>query len=805
MTAPNTSVSAEFLLSWKPEGPWPLCAFHEDKSNDFGTFGPKSIEELRVWIDRQTEAERNVYFHVNTVAPPKSGKAMKDQVVRMDWFHVDLDPKKGVPIKEEQARILEQLQTNTDVPKPTVITFSGGGYQAFWKLKTPIETECSLIKVEAAEQYNVQIAKLLGGDRCHNADRIMRLPGTINWPNAAKRENGQMPVMADMILADWDLTYDHTDATLFVKAPEQNKGALAGSPNQVKVQVSGNVPRISADALENDEVLSKIESRAKVAIVQGHDPDKPLTGDNSRSEWCWFVSCAMVRARVDDDTMYSILTDPDLGISEHIRAQGNAAAQHRSALRHIQRAREHAIEPQLEKMNREYAVIESMGGKFRIACERYSEPNERFEVEFHQKDGFLSMHANKFVLVITQKTVNGQPVEVPVNVPLGKWWLTHPNRREYREVTFYPNRDFPESMNMWRGFAFDAIPGDCSLFLDHIKIVLCKGNETYYNYMIGWMANAVQNPATPGQVAVVLRGGQGTGKGTFGKMFGKLFGTHYKYVSNPKHVTGQFNFMLQDAVLVFADECFAAHDKAAESALKSLITEDRIRVEPKGVDNMDARNCVHLIMATNSEWAISADLDDRRFFVLEVDDGKQTDISYFGAMHAQMDDFGYEALMHFLTSYDLSGFDVYSCPKTTELRKQQERSLPPMRRFLLHVLTEGRMSPNHSGWKRKVPKDELVDRFKEEYPKAGGNNASLGTFLVKTMGIATVGVESKPQPWTDSRGNSRPGASRPKMWVFPSLDECRKLWQKATKSGPMEWPEAEPEDDTPPDDGGEVF
>jgi phage/plasmid-associated DNA primase len=121
------------------------------------------------------------------------------------------------------------------------------------------------------------------------------------------------------------------------------------------------------------------------------------------------------------------------------------------------------------------------------------------------------------------------------------------------------------------------------------------------------MANAVQNPDKPGQVAIVLRGGQGTGKGTFAKMLGKLFGGHYKYVNNPKHVTGQFNSMLKDAVLVFADECFVANDPASESALKSLITEEKIRTEQKNIDNMESRNCIHLIMATNKEWAIAAD------------------------------------------------------------------------------------------------------------------------------------------------------------------------------------------------------
>lgn len=796
--APDITLATEFLSNWKPAGPWPLCAFHEDKTNSFATFGPGKLDEMAEWITEQQVARRNIYFHVNTVHP--DGKASKGQVTSIDWLHVDVDPKKGEDLLTEQKRILAKLQAKDPaLPPAHVIIFSGGGYQAFWHLDEPIQVNGDQSAIEDAEQYSVQIARLLGGDGCHNADRIMRLPGTINFPNAKKRDRGQEPIVAQLIKGDWDGRYP---LDKFVKAPTRNTGSLPGSPNQVTVNVSGNVQRIAWDALEVDPVLSKIEGRAKVAIVHGRDPEQPLNGGNSRSDWVWHVACAMVRAGVDDDTMYAILTDPDLGISEHIRAQGNAAAQHRAAMRTIQRAREFAIEPHLELLNREYAVIESVGSKFRIACERYSHAKQRNEVEFLQVDGFLRMWGNKFV-EMTKFDQNGQPVGI-IQIPVGKWWMTHEHRREYREVTFFPNRDIPGAMNLWRGYGCDAVPGDCSLFLEHVRKVLCKGNETYYKYMVGWMANAVQNPHLPGQVAIVMRGGQGTGKGTFGKLLGKLFGAHYKYVSNPKHVTGQFNFMLHDAVLVFADECFAANDKAAESALKSLITEETIRVEPKGVDNLEARNCVHLIMATNHDWAISADLDDRRFFVLEVDDVHRTDTKYFGAMRAQMENGGYEALLHFLMTYDLSDFDVFNCPKTAELRKQQDHSMDDLSAFWLHALEEGRLLPSHSAWRRSVLKEALVEQFKAEHPKFPKNaHRALGIFLAKFG--ARSDTSGKPETWVDPTGRKRESSARPKIWTFPDLPGCRKLWEDVTKSGPREWPPIEDDTPEPPDDGGDAF
>ena len=48
-------------------------------------------------------------------------------------------------------------------------------------------------------------------------------------------------------------------------------------------------------------------------------------------------------------------------------------------------------------------------------------------------------------------------------------------------------------------------------------------NQILYDYLLRWMARAVQQPALPGEVAVVLRGGRGVGKGMFVKEFGYLF------------------------------------------------------------------------------------------------------------------------------------------------------------------------------------------------------------------------------------------------------------------------------------------
>ena len=155
-----------------------------------------------------------------------------------------------------------------------------------------------------------------------------------------------------------------------------------------------------------------------------------------------------------------------------------------------------------------------------------------------------------------------------------------------------------------------------------------------------------------------MRGGEGTGKGILARALKHLFGQHGISVTNAKHLTGNFNGHLRDAVLVFGDEAFYAGDKAHVGVLKVIITEPTITVEAKYRDAVEMPNFVHLIMASNEKWVVPASIDSRRFFVLDVPDTRANDHAYFGAIQAELEGGGYEAMLYDLLQVNLSSFNV---------------------------------------------------------------------------------------------------------------------------------------------------
>src|SRR5205814_9116430 len=261
------------------------------------------------------------------------------------------------------------------------------------------------------------------------------------------------------------------------------------------------------------------------------------------------------------------------------------------------------------------AVVGNVGGKCRVIEEVIDPVLNRARLVRQTFQDFNNRHMNRRAKVDSSSDKTA---------PAGPWWLLHAGRREFDRVVFAPGLEVPRAYNLWQGFAYDARPGNLhASFLEHLRTNVCAGEAAHYDYLVGWMARIVQHPGQQGEVAVVLRGGKGVGKSFVAREFGKLFGRHYLHISNPSHLVGNFNSHLRDVIFLFADEAFYAGDKKHESILKTLITEDTIQIEAKGVDVETSPNFVHLMMASNDTHVVRASGDERRFFVLEVSPEKQ--------------------------------------------------------------------------------------------------------------------------------------------------------------------------------------
>lgn len=757
----------------------------------------------------------NVYYTVNQTVGPVTKKPKRSDIAEICYLHVDVDPRKpdadereDMPafLARERERILALLSNPPGgIPAPTCIVHSGGGYNALWKLDKPLvitgETDKDRIKsAEEWKHYNRQLERAFGADNCHNIDRVLRLPGTVNFPNHVKIKAGRTePTLA--ALGSWDesLVYSITQFTPAPLTREQTSGA----PPKLKIP-AGALRRVK-DVEELD--LSKIPRTADLVrrvIVEGKDAQDPTrfcddNGKFDRSRAVYFVGCQLAKAGIEQDQIYAILTDPKFGISESILEKGSSMERH--ALRAVERGQEAAESDELAELNDRHAVISSVGGHC-VVVQEDRDPTGRVgrsRLTISEFADIVKRYGHRQIQIGTKIKRGG--VEEPVFQKLGQWWLDNPRRRQFEGVIFAPGREVDNYYNLWQGFAVEAIEGDCSLFLDHLLTVVCDGRQDYYDYLLNWMAYAVQYPDDPAEVAVVFRGEPGTGKGVVAREFGKLFGRHYLQITNSNHLVGQFNDHLRDCVFLFLDEAFFAGDVKHKSILKNLVTEPEIMIERKGVDAILSRNHLHVMMASNERWVVPADPKERRYFVLDVPSHRRgvAHKDYWNALYAQMDRGGREALLYLLKTRDLTGFAPREYPETKALADQKMQSMTSLQEWWYAKLQAGQVTPTHVRWTAPV----ICERLQSEYLLYAGKlrgRVAMATELGRFLAKMCPGLRVRKETIQEVGPGGTQYRARHRVYLFPDLGECRAAWDEefGFKS---DWPEVDDDPDEMPPGG----
>lgn len=432
----------------------------------------------------------------------------------------------------------------------------------------------------------------------------------------------------------------------------------------------------------------------------------------------------------------------------------------------------------LGRMNRDFCVVPD-DGRFRVFRAVRGADRAIVGYERLSRSDFES-----FALNLPAVEVPGAGGRSEV-VPVAKWWLGNPRRREYIGVDFVPNGPAPaDRLNLWCGWPLKPRAGRWDYLRELVEDVACGGDSRSVEYVLNWFAFLFQRPEVPAEVALVFKGPKGSGKSTIGNALLSITGRTYgKYVNSSEALTNKFNATFMHRVYVFADEAVWGGDKRGESALKGLITQESYTYEPKGREQVDAKNMVHLVMTSNEAWAVPAGADhERRYFVLEMPRRDRWTLERFDKLQRQLNAGGHAALFHDMLRRDIKGWhprrDFY---QTDALVQQALHGLGAVDKWWVDVLRSGHL-PGATAWgpDTVVALETLFDSYRQAHRENNDrgpiSNEHIGARLKQLIPpLRRVQLTSPTSAGlrTDMRG-------RATFYVLPSQADCREYYSRCT-------------------------
>jgi hypothetical protein len=394
--------------------------------------------------------------------------------------------------------------------------------------------------------------------------------------------------------------------------------------------------------------------------------------------------------------------------------------------------------------------------------------------------------------------------------PMSVVWMDSPDKITHTEVVYDPwknttadptlpflntwvpllhDRAYEADKDEWkRKMQADEHSDDLKTVLQFVKDVNADGDSTAYKYILDWSAFVVQRREKPKVWLNFYSEFEGGGKGTYVEFLGKILGEdHFVTVTSVTELTQKHNQFLADKLLVQGDElCSFRKGHKDPDFMKGMITNPRMKVEPKNINAYMTDDRRAFIGCTNNRDSLRVGTGNRRYALLQCSERFTVEMcsgaaktaareAMYNRVHEAMARCGLE-FFAFLMQRDLSAVHLeHQIPKTELLREQESYNLPDAIRFVVDQLLDNTEEEEVPIWptepSHRPPKCPVIFH--------------TSSFFISTIELydayktwATIGGQRFPQEYREFVNRFRTDVVQ---LGIPSND--KHAWDKRTRAG----------------------
>ena len=289
-------------------------------------------------------------------------------------------------------------------------------------------------------------------------------------------------------------------------------------------------------------------------------------------------------------------------------------------------------------------------------------------------DRFALIYGGKGTLFDQQEHLLVPKTDVLDIIPDHGWreWKLRQDRKVVRlsEVGFDPAcTDKAIRCNLWGGWPTEPKAGKCEVLLDLLRY-LCSAEQNsadLFTWAIRWLAYPIQHPGAKMRTALIFHGPQGTGKNLFFEAIMAIYGEYGRIVGQAE-IEDKFNDWASRKLFLIADEVVARQELYhVKNKLKSFVTGEWIRINPKNVAAHNERNHCNVVYLSNETQPLPIEQDDRRHFVIWTP--AKLSAGFYQDVRDEINAGGIAALHQYLLDIDLGDFDEHTKPPETQAKR----------------------------------------------------------------------------------------------------------------------------------------
>lgn len=271
-----------------------------------------------------------------------------------------------------------------------------------------------------------------------------------------------------------------------------------------------------------------------------------------------------------------------------------------------------------------------------------------------------------------------------------------PDRPPFEIVNDELNRP---GLNTYIPANIDARAGDMTRWFDWFnRIFPDKGDQ---KLLFDYMAHCVKFPGFKIQYAPLIQSAEGIGKTIFKMIMANALGNMYVYSPKAPELVksgSTFNAWQRGKLMILVDEIKIDERRELIEILKPMITDNRIEIQGKGVDQDMEDNAANWLFFSNFKDAIPVDKNGRRYPVFYSCLQSKADIlaagmdkEYFiGLFRWLRDEGGVQAITHWLLNYPIQRGDLpVSAPDTSSQNEAITISRSPLECVIADCMNDG--------------------------------------------------------------------------------------------------------------------